>query len=144
MQRKSFSEMRCPIARGLEHVGEWWSMLILRDAFRGMTRFDQFQKSLDIAPNMLTRRLNRLVESGILERRPYSERPLRHEYLLTPRGRDFQPVLTELLKWGRTHFPAEPLPATTTDRKPGGPPKENSKTANASPGKDQRKSRTRI
>jgi DNA-binding HxlR family transcriptional regulator len=64
MQRKSFGSMSCPIARSLERVGEWWSILILRDAFRGLTRFDQFQKSLDIAPNMLTRRLNALVERG--------------------------------------------------------------------------------
>jgi hypothetical protein len=58
MQRKSFGDMPCPIARSLERVGEWWSMLILRDAFYGLTRFDEFQKSLDIAPNILTRRLN--------------------------------------------------------------------------------------
>ena len=69
MQRKSFGSMTCPIARSLERVGEWWSILILRDAFHGLTRFDQFQKSLDIAPNMLTRRLNALVEAGLLERR---------------------------------------------------------------------------
>lgn len=64
MQRKSIGDMECPIARGLERVGEWWSILILRDAMHGLTRFDQFQKSLDIAPNMLTRRLNTLVEGG--------------------------------------------------------------------------------
>ena len=64
MQRKSFGAMPCPIARSLERVGEWWSMLVMRDALHGMTRFDQFQKSLGIAPNMLTKRLNSLVESG--------------------------------------------------------------------------------
>ena len=64
MQRKSFDKMPCPIARSLERVGEWWSMLIMRDALHGMTRFDEFQKSLGIAPNMLTRRLNALVEAG--------------------------------------------------------------------------------
>ena len=64
MRRKSFGEMQCPIARSLERVGEWWSMLILRDASLGLTRFDQFQQSLGIAPNMLTRRLNSLVEAG--------------------------------------------------------------------------------
>ncbi len=69
MRRKSYGNLQCPIARSLERVGEWWSILILRDAFLGSTRFDQFQKSLDIAPNMLTRRLNALVESGLLERR---------------------------------------------------------------------------
>jgi DNA-binding HxlR family transcriptional regulator len=107
MQRKSFEDMACPIARSLERVGEWWSILILRDAFHGLTRFDQFQKSLDIAPNMLTRRLNGLVESGLLERRRYSERPPRDEYVLTPMGRDFRPVLWALLTWGNKHFAPE-------------------------------------
>ena len=99
--------MPCPIARSLERVGEWWSILILRDAFHGLTRFDQFQKSLEIAPNMLTRRLNALVEAGLLERRRYSERPPRDEYLLTERGRDFRPVLWALLAWGNKHFAPE-------------------------------------
>jgi DNA-binding HxlR family transcriptional regulator len=107
MQRKSFSDVPCPIARSLERVGEWWSMLILRDAFAGLTRFDQFQKSLDIAPNMLTRRLNALVESGLLERRRYSERPPRDEYVLTEMGRDFRPVLWSLLAFGNKHFAPE-------------------------------------
>ena len=107
MRRTSFDDMQCPIARGLEHVGEWWSILILRDAFHGLTRFDQFQKSLGIAPNMLTRRLNGLVESGLLERRQYSERPPREEYILTPRGRDFRPVLWAMLAWGNRHFAPE-------------------------------------
>src|SRR5919199_6070826 len=107
MQRKSFGNMQCPIARGLERVGEWWSILILRDAFGGLTRFDEFQKSLDIAPNMLTRRLNALVEGGLLERRRYSERPPRDEYVLTQRGRDFRPVLWALIAWGNRHFAPE-------------------------------------
>ncbi len=107
MQRKSFEGMQCPIARSLEHVGEWWSILILRDAFLGFTRFDQFQKSLGIAPNMLTRRLHGLVDSGLLERRPYSERPPRDEYVLTERGRDFQPVIWAMLAWGNKHFAPE-------------------------------------
>jgi len=107
MQRKSFGDMRCPIARSLERVGEWWSILILRDAFRGLSRFDQFQDSLGIAPNILTRRLNALVESGLLERRAYSERPPRHEYVLTERGRDFRPVLWSLLAWCNKHFAPE-------------------------------------
>jgi len=107
MQRKSFDSMPCPIARSLERVGEWWSMLILRDALHGFTRFDQFQKSLGIAPNMLTRRLNALVEAGLLERRRYSERPPRDEYVPTARGRDFQPVLIALLAWGNKHFAPE-------------------------------------
>ncbi len=99
--------MPCPIARSLERVGEWWSILILRDAFAGMTRFDEFQKSLGIAPNMLTRRLTALVESGLLERRRYSEHPPRDEYLLTARGRDFRPVLLAMMAWGNRHFAPE-------------------------------------
>jgi len=107
MKRKSFDSMACPIARSLERVGEWWSILILRDAFHGLTRFDEFQKSLEIAPNMLTRRLNALVEAGLLERRRYSAHPPRDEYRLTERGRDFRPVLWALLTWGNKHFAPE-------------------------------------
>ncbi len=91
MSKKDFAEMPCPVARSLGRVGEWWTILILRDAFHGLTRFEQFQKSLGIAPNMLTRRLNALVEDGFLERRRYSEHPPRYEYVLTALGRDFHP-----------------------------------------------------
>jgi len=107
MQRTSFNDMRCPIARSLERVGEWWSILILRDAFLGTTRFDDFQASLGIAPNMLTRRLRALTESGLLERQRYSEKPPRYEYVLTQRGRDFRPVLVALMEWGNRHFAVE-------------------------------------
>lgn len=107
MRHKSFGTMTCPIARSLERVGEWWSILILRDALQGLTRFDQFEKSLGIAPNMLTRRLNGLVENGLLERRLYQERPARYEYVLTEAGRDFQPVLWAMLAWGNRHFAPE-------------------------------------
>ena len=107
MRHKSFGDMQCPIARSLERVGEWWSILILRDAFQGLTRFDQFQESLGIAPNILTRRLNSLVEGGLLERRRYSERPPRHEYVLTDTGRDFRQVLWTLLAWGNRQFAPE-------------------------------------
>jgi len=107
MHRKSFGDMPCPIARSLERVGEWWSILILRDALHGFTRFDQFQRSLGIAPNMLARRLNALVEAQLLERRRYSEHPPRDEYVLTARGRDFRPVIVALLAWGNKHFAPE-------------------------------------
>ena len=107
MQRKSFDEMPCPIARSLERVGEWWSMLIIRDAFRGLTRFEEFQKNLGIAPNMLSRRLASLVEAGMLERRRYSTRPPRDEYVLTERGRDFHTVLLALMAFGNRHFAPE-------------------------------------
>lgn len=119
MQRKSFDSMACPIARSLERVGEWWSMLILRDALHGATRFDQFQKSLGIAPNMLTRRLDALVEAGLLERRRYSEHPPRHEYVPTGRARDFQPVLIALLTWGNRHFAPEGASVVLIDKHTG-------------------------
>ena len=107
MRHTSLSDMPCPIARSLDRVGEWWSILILRDALRGVTRFEDFRKNLGVAPNMLTRRLNALVESGLLERRRYSERPPRDEYVPTERGRDFRPVLLALLAWGNRHFAPE-------------------------------------
>jgi DNA-binding HxlR family transcriptional regulator len=107
MQHTDLSGMQCPIARSLDRVGEWWSILIMRDVFHGMTRFDQFQKSLGIAPNMLTRRLKSLVESGLLQRRLYSEHPPRYEYIATDLGRDFRPVLWTLISWGNKHFSPE-------------------------------------
>ncbi len=119
MQRTSFGSMACPIARGLERVGEWWSILILRDAFAGMTRFDEFQKSLGIAPNMLTRRLNALVTAGLLQRHRYSQHPPRHEYLLTERGRDFRPVLLAMLAWGNRHFAPEGASIVIADARTG-------------------------
>jgi DNA-binding HxlR family transcriptional regulator len=119
MRRKSFGNMQCPIARSLERVGEWWSILILRDAAHGLTRFDEFQESLGIAPNILTRRLKALVEAGLLERRRYSERPPRDEYVLTQAGRDFRPVLWALLAWGNKHFAPEGPSVVITDSKTG-------------------------
>jgi DNA-binding HxlR family transcriptional regulator len=115
MQRTNLGHEQCPIARSLERVGEWWSILILRDALHGLTRFDEFQKSLPIAPNMLARRLNALVESGLLERRQYSEHPPRDEYILTERGRDFRPVLLAMMAWGNKHFAPEGLAVQLKD-----------------------------
>ncbi|ABR90259.1 transcriptional regulator [Janthinobacterium sp. Marseille] len=119
MERKSFGDMQCPIARSLEHVGEWWSILIMRDAFYGLTRFDEFQKSLGIAPNMLTRRLKGLVESGLMERREYSSRPVRHEYVLTDAGQEFRPVVLALLVWGNKHFAPEGASVLIKNKKTG-------------------------
>src|ERR1700676_1230699 len=121
MQRKSFGNMQCPVARSLERVGEWWSILILRDAFAGMTRFDEFQKSLNIAPNILTRRLRALVAAGMLERRRYCERPPRHEYVLTERGRDFRAVLISLQTWGNRHFAPEGVSVMLVNARTGAP-----------------------
>jgi DNA-binding HxlR family transcriptional regulator len=119
MQRKSLGNMQCPIARSLERVGEWWSILILRDAVYGLTRFDEFQKSLDIAPNMLTRRLNALVKGGLLRRQRYSDKPPRYEYVLTDRGGDFRPVLVSLLAWGNRHFSPEGASVLLVDSETG-------------------------
>lgn len=121
MRRTRLDTMQCPIARSLERVGEWWSILILRDAFQGVTRFDHFQKSLDIAPNMLTRRLNALVSAGLLERRKYNDHPPRHEYVLTQRGRDFRPVLVTLMAFGNKHFADEGIAIHLVDTVTGEP-----------------------
>src|SRR5215831_10619967 len=100
MQRTSFESMNCSIAQCLEAVGEWWSMLIVRDAFLGVRRFDDFRARLGISRNILTVRLNRLVAVGVLERVPYQDHPPRAEYRLTEKGRDLWPVLTAMRQWG--------------------------------------------
>jgi DNA-binding HxlR family transcriptional regulator len=108
--------MSCPIARSLERVGEWWSVLILREALAGAERFEDFRAALPIASNTLTRRLGALVDAGLLERHPYSNRPLRHAYVLTAVGRDVHPVLISLLAWGNRHFAPEGPSVVLVDR----------------------------
>jgi DNA-binding HxlR family transcriptional regulator len=100
---QDFLDQPCLIARGLALMGDAWSMLILRDAHAGLTRFDEFRKSLGIAPTILTRRLSALTDEGLLEKRRYSERPPRDEYVLTTAGRDLLPVLFAIGAWGRKH-----------------------------------------
>ncbi|RZI58628.1 MAG: transcriptional regulator [Rubrivivax sp.] len=95
--------LMCPVAQGLEAIGDAWSFLIMRDAHAGHTRFDQFRKSLGIAPTMLTKRLAALTLAGMLEKRTYSERPPRDDYVLTATGRDFLPVLLVFGAWARRH-----------------------------------------
>ncbi|AQV94685.1 transcriptional regulator [Cupriavidus necator] len=119
MQRKPLGETPCPIARTAARVADSWSVLILREAFYGVTRFDAFQQNLDIAPNMLTRRLNSLVEEGMLERRQYCDRPPRSEYLLTERGRDFRQVLLAMLAWGNKHLAPEGESVQLANRRTG-------------------------
>ena len=121
MRRKSFQKMHCPIARSLDRVGEWWSMLILRDALHGYTRFEEFRESLGVAPNILTTRLASLVEAGFLEKRPYSEHPPRYEYVPTQRGRDFRPVLLSLMAFGNRHFAPEGAMVEVVNTKTGKP-----------------------
>jgi DNA-binding HxlR family transcriptional regulator len=103
MNSKYSTANPCPVARTLDFLGDAWTMLILRDASAGLTRFDQFRKSLGIAPTMLTKRLATLTEEGLLEKRLYSERPPREEYVLTDAGRDYLPVLFLIAAWGRKH-----------------------------------------
>lgn len=121
MQRTCLEDMSCPVARALERVGEWWSILIIRDAFQGLTRFDEFQQSLQLSPTILTRRLKYLVESGILEKRLYNPRPARYEYLLTERGNDFFPVMAALFHWGNQHFAPLGPAVILADRRTGNP-----------------------
>lgn len=101
MNEQNISEPVCPVGRGLDSVGDAWSILILRDAHAGLTRFDQFRRSLGIAPTMLTKRLGTLIEDRLLEKRIYSERPPREEYVLTAAGRDFLPVLMMIGAWAQ-------------------------------------------
>jgi DNA-binding HxlR family transcriptional regulator len=100
MQRTDLAEFPCSIARALAVAGEWWTPLIVRDVYLGLRRFDQIQSNLEISRKVLSDRLEHLVADGILERRPYSERPPRDEYVLTEKGRDLVPVLLALMAWG--------------------------------------------
>jgi DNA-binding HxlR family transcriptional regulator len=100
MRRASFEDMNCSIARSLEVIGEWWTPLILRDAFLGVTRFEEFQERLGIARNILSKRLDTLVEHGVLERRCYDEARGRHDYVLTDKGKALWPVLVTIRQWG--------------------------------------------
>jgi DNA-binding HxlR family transcriptional regulator len=120
MLKREYEGQNCSIARALEVVGERWTLLIVRDVFLGLRRFDQLQESLGIARNVLTDRLNRLVEEGILERVRYSERPERFEYRLTAKGRELNIALSALRQWGDKHLTEQPprLLRRKSDRKP--------------------------
>jgi DNA-binding HxlR family transcriptional regulator len=108
---RTYDNQVCSIARALEAIGDRWTLLVIRDAFHGVRRFDDFQERLGVARNVLSDRLTRLVDDGILEKRPYQERPQRFEYRLTSKGVDLFPVMVSLMKWGDRHAPD-----------PGGPP----------------------
>ena len=120
MLKRGYEGQNCSIARTLEIVGERWTLLIIRDVFLGLRRFDQLQESLGVARNVLADRLNRLVEEGILERVQYSERPLRFEYRLTKKGRELNVALTALRQWGDAHLSEKPprLLRRKVDRRP--------------------------
>jgi DNA-binding HxlR family transcriptional regulator len=110
--QRDYPNQVCSISRSLEVVGERWTLLILRDAVLGAERFEEFQDSLGIASNVLTSRLKRLCDEGVLERLPDEARPGRPRYALTDKGRELAPALIVLMKWGDRHYPA-----------PGGPPR---------------------
>ena len=108
MLNRDYEGQNCSIARALEVVGERWTLLIIRDVLLGLHRFDELQESLGIARNVLTDRLNRLVDEGVLERVLYSERPERYEYRLTRKGRDLNIALSALRQWGDQHADKKP------------------------------------
>ena len=123
MRRTSFAGMNCSIARTLEVVGEWWTMLVVREAFNGVRRFDDFQAHLGIARNVLAARLQGLVDHGILERRRYQDRPERFEYRLTEKGIGLYPVLIALMSWGdRWEVGPDGPPVTLTHKNCGNAP----------------------
>jgi len=111
MLGRTYDKLDCSVARALEAIGERWTILIIRDAFFGVRRFDDFQQDLGIARNVLQTRLTHLVDEGIMERVPYQERPVRHEYKLTQKGIDLWPVIIAMLGWGDRY-----------EASPGGPP----------------------
>lgn len=102
--RIRLEDRECPLSTTVQHVGEWWTLLLLHDAFDGYTRFDEFQENLGISSSMLTARLKTLVADGLLERRPYQTNPVRHEYVLTERGRSLRPVIVALAAWGNSRL----------------------------------------
>jgi DNA-binding HxlR family transcriptional regulator len=112
MLGRDYPDQLCSIANSLEVIGERWSLLIVRDVFNGNRRFGELQTSLGVARNVLSARLQRLVDEEILERRRYQESPSRYEYFLTEKGLDLWPTLIALLNWGDRYSPS-----------PGGPPK---------------------
>ena len=105
MLPRTYDNQVCSVARTLEVIGDRWTMLVIRDAFHGIRRFEEFQERLGIARNVLSSRLTRLVDEGVLEKHLYQDRPPRFEYRLTPKGVDLFPVMVSLMKWGDRHAP---------------------------------------
>jgi DNA-binding HxlR family transcriptional regulator len=121
MLGRTYDDQVCSVARALEVLGERWTLLVVRDALLGLSRFDDFQNSLGVARNVLTDRLARLVEAGVMEKVPYQQRPLRYEYRLTTAGRELAVPVVGLMQWGDRHLagPAGP-PRLTRHRGCGG------------------------
>ena len=121
MRRKSLKKAACPIARALDVIGDWWSLLIVRDAGRGTTRFSDFQKSLGVSKNILARRLRALVDHGILELVPASDGSAYQEYRISDKGRSLYPVLVSLALWGQQNAPTGGPHSVMVDRAKGEP-----------------------
>jgi DNA-binding HxlR family transcriptional regulator len=122
MRRTRFDEWPCPIARTTDLIGDWWTPLIMREAFYGCRRFDQFQERLQVNRATLTARLGRLVDEGMLTKEAYEERPARYEYVLTDKGRDFWAVLAAMWRFGEDWlFPDGDLRVRPVDRTTGDP-----------------------
>ncbi|QYG91020.1 helix-turn-helix transcriptional regulator [Iamia sp. SCSIO 61187] len=118
MKRTPFGDWPCSVARTVDILGDWWTPLVLREAYLGTRRFDVFQRNLGIGRNILTQRLNRLVDEGVLARRPYQERPLRHEYVLTDKGRDLFGVIAAMKTWGDRWLAGDDGPPLTYHHTP--------------------------
>ncbi len=113
MRWTELDQETCPVARGLSVIGDRWTLLILRDCFRGVRRFEDFQQRLGVTRHVLADRLRKLEAAGVLRREPYQQRPPRHEYRLTERGLDLQPVLMTLVTWADRHLPLPDGPPMT-------------------------------
>ncbi|MGW3633552.1 winged helix-turn-helix transcriptional regulator [Streptomyces sp. NPDC005122] len=117
--RIRLEDRECPLSRTVQHVGEWWTLLILHDAFDGFTRFDQFQENLGISSSMLTSRLKSLVAEGLFERRLYQTHPNRYEYVLTEYGRSLRSVIVALAAWGNSRLDADERAMILVDARTG-------------------------
>lgn len=113
MRRTSFAKWPCSVARTMDLLGDWWTPLVLREAFYGIRRFDEFQQELGIARNTLSDRLHRLVDEGLLKKVPYQNEPMRYDYVLTEKGRDFYSVLAAIARWGDTWLAGQEGPPIT-------------------------------
>ncbi len=123
MRRTRFDSEPCPIARTTDLLGDWWTPIVMREAFMGVRRFDHFQKRLSLSRGVLAQRLGRLVEEGLLGKRQYEERPPRYEYVLTEKGHALYPVLAAMWRYGEDWLwpEGEESPIQLVDRESGAP-----------------------
>ncbi len=120
MRWNDLPKVSCSVARTMSVIGDRWTMLVLRDLFLGIRRFEDFEKRLGIARPVLSQRLKKLVEEGVLDRVRYEQRPARYEYRLTPKGRDLYPIIITLTNWGDKHMAGDAGPPVVTRHKPCG------------------------